>query len=117
MTGNEQMSHDQRGSLIRDLNDSFRQTLVGGTLFLTQGVMHATEGEIAGLMQEIGRFDAFDEDNDPHHEHDFGSLTWQGETMFWKIEYYDDAMFYGSKDPTDPRRDDAGRSVMLASEY
>lgn len=117
MAGNEQMSHDHRAALIRELNDSFRQTLAGGKLFLTAGVMEVTEGEVVDLLQQIGRFDGFDEDNDPHHEHDFGSLTWCGQTMFWKIDYYDGAMVYGSEDPADPRVTTRVLTVMLASEY
>ena len=49
-------------------------------------------------------FDDFNEDNDPHREHDFGSFELEGEKLFWKIDYYDLAGDFGSEDPTDPRR-------------
>jgi len=54
-------------------------------------------------LQKIRAFDAFGEDNDPHHEHDFGAVEEAGERFFWKIDYYDRAMEFGSPDrPTPP---------------
>lgn len=67
-------------------------------------------------------FDAFTEDNDPHHEHDFGSIDYEGNRIFWKIDYYDHASFgtgrdMGSEDPSDAAKTLRVLTVMLAEEY
>jgi hypothetical protein len=64
-------------------------------------------------------FSRFDEDNDPHGEHDFGAMDVpEAGRVFWKIDCYaDGAMEHGSEDPADPRRSFRVLTVMLASEY
>ncbi|RWI35553.1 MAG: DUF3768 domain-containing protein [Mesorhizobium sp.] len=42
------------------------------------------------------------EGNDPYGEHDFGSVQVDGDTFFWKIDYYDLQLEELSEDPTDP---------------
>lgn len=71
--------------------------------------------DVFGLIQAVRRFTDFTEDNDPYGEHDFGSLEWHGETVFWKIDYYDQALQYG-KDPLDVECKRV-LTVLLASEY
>ena len=71
----------------------------------------------AAALQKVATFDAFTDDNDPHGEHDFGSFELCGRKFFWKIEYYDRAMEYGSEDPSDPAKTTRVMTVMLASEY
>jgi hypothetical protein len=96
---------------IAKLNDRFRRSGFG--IMLTQGVQELED--LSGLMYEVCRFNEFTEDNDPYGEHDFGSIVWHGEKVFWKIDYYDQALEYG-EDPLSP---DCRRvmTVMLASEY
>jgi hypothetical protein len=98
-------------SEIAKLNDEFRRSGLGITV--TQGVQ-ALE-DLSGLIYEVCRFNEFPEDKDPYGEHDFGSIVWRGEKVFWKIDYYDQALKYG-EDPLSPecRR---VMTVMLASEY
>jgi hypothetical protein len=117
MTGSEQMTHAERAALIRDQNDRFRKQGRGGQLMLTSGIMAKSDEDLAGLLQAIVDFDAFDPDNDPHGEHDFGSLTWQGEPVFWKIDYYDSDLLYGSPDPANPDVTTRVLTVMMAWEY
>ena len=62
-------------------------------------------------------FDAFVEDNDPRGEHDFGSYEIAGVGLFWKIDYYDEDLRYGSPDPADPLVTRRIITIMLASEY
>ena len=74
---------------IRSLNDAFRRTFVGGAVMITQGVEAMPLDQRRSLLQRIRSFDAFSEDNDPHHEHDFGSVDEAGVHCFWKIDLYE----------------------------
>jgi hypothetical protein len=96
---------------IAKKNDEFRRSGFGITV--TPGVQ-ALE-DLVGLIDEIRRFNEFTEGNDPYGEHDFGTVHWYGEKVFWKIDYYDQALKYGE----DPLSLDCRRvlTVMLASEY
>ena len=96
---------------IAMLNDGFRKS--GQGITVTQGVQ-AIE-DLIGLIDEIRRFNDFNKDNDSYGEHDFGTVYWYGEKVFWKLDYYDQSLIYG-EDPLSPhcRR---GMTVMLASEY
>ncbi|MFG6083650.1 DUF3768 domain-containing protein [Paracoccus litorisediminis] len=120
MAGSEQITHAQRADRIRGLNDYFRKRLTGGKLFLTSGILQLASTDTAELLHLVAgfdAFDAFDDDNDPHREHDFGSLSWRGERVFWKIDYYDPACRYGSSDPACPQLTTRVLTIMLASEY
>jgi Protein of unknown function (DUF3768) len=59
----------------------------------------------------------FIEDNDPHGEHDFGSFEIEGRKLFFKIDYYDKDMRFGSEDPSDPSKTARVLTLMLAEEY
>jgi uncharacterized protein DUF3768 len=43
----------------------------------------------AEALVQVAKFSEFSADNDPHDEHDFGSLDVVGRKFFWKIDYYD----------------------------
>lgn len=60
---------------------------------------------------------AFDADNDPYDEHDFGSFKIIDQRMFWKIDYYGETMDVGSNDPADPAQTTRVLTIMLAEEY
>jgi hypothetical protein len=117
MSGSEQTIIDPRTAAIRALNDAFRMNLRGGRLNVTTGVLEHTGGEIAALILAIAAFDQFTEGNDPYGEHDFGSLTYLGQPMFWKIDYYDLDMLHGSPDPADTDVTNRVLTVMMAWEY
>jgi len=51
------------------------------------------------IREKVEMFDAFTADNNPHGERDFGSIEHNGEKVFWKIDYYDRSLQYGSEDP------------------
>lgn len=102
---------------IRILNDTFRQSGSGGRIMITAGVQELGHAFIARALDAIARFDAFDADNDPYHEHDFGALTVEGEKLFFKIDYFDRTVTMGSPDPADGAVTCRVMTVMLASEY
>jgi hypothetical protein len=102
---------------IRDLNDTFRRTFVGGAVMITAGVEAKPLDQRRSLLQKIRSFDAFSEDNDPHAEHDFGAVDESGDRYFWKIDYYDKNTEFGSPDPADPAVTTRVLTIMRADEY
>lgn len=117
MNGSDQRTIDQTAATIRAQNDAFRKNLSGGRILISTAAMDHMRGKIAGLILAIANFDTFNEDNDPYGEHDFGSLSYMGQPMFWKIDYYDLDMIYGSPDPANPDVTTRTLVVMLAWEY
>lgn len=102
---------------IRELNDAFRSTLSGGRVLITRGVQALGEPGVAAAFARMRVFCEFTADNDPYDEHDFGSFEIGGETLFFKIDYYDAAMEGGSENPSDPAKTTRVLTLMLASEY
>ena len=102
---------------IRVLNDNFRATFVGGQVVMTQGVNELPLDTKARILLAVQTFDAFTADNDPHREHDFGSFEIDGETYFFKVDYYALDMAAGSEDPADPAKTTRVLTIMRADEY
>jgi hypothetical protein len=102
---------------IRDLNDAFRRSCAGGKIMMTAGITAMTDRMRADVFERVRTFDAFTAENDPRGEHDFGSFHVAGRKLFWKIDYYDAAMVFGSEDPADPSKTTRVLTIMLASEY
>jgi hypothetical protein len=102
---------------IRHLNDAFRRSFSGGKVMMTAGVAALPDSAREVVLEEVRKFAAFSGDNDPHGEHDFGSFEVDGRKVFWKIDYYDAAMEFGSEDPADPLKTTRLLTIMLASEY
>ena len=107
----------QQRALIRALNDRFRSTLSGGRVLLTQGVSGKGQGCVAAALAAVQAFTAFTPDNDPHGEHDFGSLSIEGTKLYFKIDYYDAAEQFGSEDPADPAVTTRVLTILLPEEY
>jgi hypothetical protein len=102
---------------IRDLNDTFRKTFAGGVVTLTQGV-DALCGEVKSeVLNRVRTFDRFTDDNDPYGEHDFGSIEIAGQTVFFKLDYYNRSMDGGSENPADSAVTTRVLTIMLAEEY
>ena len=102
---------------IRALNDRFRQSLRGGMLVMTAGVIALGQARQLKILEAVARFDYFDEDNDPYGEHDFGALEVEGERLFFKIDYFAQSLSAHSPDPADEAVTNRVLTVMLAEEY
>jgi len=102
---------------IRALNDAFRQSLIGGRFMITEGVHALGAAASAVILDEVRKFSGFSEDNDPYGEHDFGAVEVRGQRIFWKIDYYDLTLTFGSPNPADSAATTRVLTVMLASEY
>jgi hypothetical protein len=109
-------SKDQLKTITR-LNDVFRRTLVGGRVMMTAGFTALSPTMQGELIKRIRLFNAFAKGNDPHGEHDFGSVELNGVKVFWKIDYYDPSLTGGSDYPTDATKTTRVLTIMLAEEY
>lgn len=113
----DHISPDEQVRRIRELNDAFRRTFQGGRVLMTAGVRSFSESTCAAILQRVRSFCSFSEANDPHGEHDFGSFEHAGQTIFWKIDCYDERLAFGSEDPSDPTKTTRVLTIMLAEEY
>ena len=84
---------------------------------MTRGVEALGTTAIAEIMRAIATFGEFTAHNDPYNEHDFGVIKARGETLFFKIDYYDLSLSHHSPDSADPAVTERVLTVMLASEY
>jgi hypothetical protein len=118
---------------IRYLNDLARRQphQVNAQCFFTPGILALLQADApleaentgldlvkhVALSREIATYDKFNPDNDPHGEHDFGSFVFDGEKVFWKIDYYHPDRDRHAPDPSSVEQCRRIITVMLASEY
>ena len=102
---------------ILALNDAFRRTFVGGVVTLTVGVTALASFVRRSILVKVRAFAEFNEDNDPHGEHDFGVVEVEDAKCFWKIDYYDADGETLSPNPADPAVTTRVLTVMLSDEY
>jgi hypothetical protein len=69
------------------------------------------------VIRRVATFSDFNADNDAHGEHDFGNFTLAGHKFFWKIDYFDAKMEFGSEDPADPTKTTRVLTIMFVEEY
>ena len=124
----EQIAH------IARLNDLARRAMgVACTAVATVGFRSLPEADQSSLRELVETFDAFDEDNDPHGERDFGAVyqltdgRWtterprarddERERVFWKLDYFDRDLRFGSEDAANPAITRRVLTIMLSDEY
>lgn len=105
-----------RAEQIAQLNDKLRKQGEGGQVFVTRNLQASDTYDAAQLVFLVASYAAFDENNDPHGERDFGDVDMNGTTVFWKIDYYDKSLQYGSSDPADPSVTQRVLTLMLAED-
>ena len=119
---------------IARLNDLARKAMgVACTVVATVGFRSLPEADQSQVREMIETYNAFDEDNDPHGERDFGTIyqlgdgSWtterprlsddERERVFWKFDYYDRDLQFGSEDATNSAITRRVLTIMLADEY
>ena len=119
---------------IARLNDVARSAMgVASTAVATVGFRSLPEADRSRVRELIEIYDAFDEDNDPHGERDFGTIYQLGdgcwtterprerdderERVFWKFDYYDRDLQFGSENAANPAVTRRVLTIMLADEY
>ena len=127
------VAREQTARIAR-LNDLARRAMgVACTAVATVGFRSLPEADQSQVRELIETFDAFDEDNDPHGERDFGTIHQLGdgdwtterprlrederERVFWKLDYYDRDLHFGSEDAANPAITRRVLTIMLADEY
>jgi hypothetical protein len=108
---------DTRTDRIRTLNDDLRQHLLGGRAVITPGIAALGQQAVERIVKTIAVYDDFCHANDPHEEHDFGSFEADGQTIFFKIDYYDKTLTDHSPDPSDASMTERVITIILAEEY
>jgi hypothetical protein len=110
---------DGSKDVTRKLNDEFRRSMNPelGKCVMTRGVVQLPELERIAVIQKTKFYKDFTEANDPHGEHDFGSFEVRGQKCYFKIDYYDESLEFGSEDPSDPEKTTRVLTLMLANEY
>lgn len=102
---------------IAELNDSFRRSFQGGTVFMTRGIDALDESTKAQVIAAVKSDSDFTEGNDPHGEHDYGTVQIAGRTYVWKIDTYDLRLKYMSPDPSDTAVTRRVLTILLPSEW
>ncbi len=100
---------------VAALNDAARKMFTGCRVYMTPGVQALCQTQ--AIAARVQAYDDFSERNDPYGERDFGSFEFCGETIFWKIEYFDLDLQMYSLDPSDPTVTARVLTIMLAHEY
>ena len=106
---------------------------VACTAIATVGFRSLPTSDQSRVRELIETFDAFDEDNDPHGERDFGAVyqlacgRWtterprarddERERVLWKLDCYDRDLRFGSEDPANSAVTRRVLTIMLADEY
>lgn len=107
----------------RRLNDEMRAGILTGgseaygTVVMTRGVADCGHDFVARVGKAVASFDAFDRENDPYAEHDFGAFDIDHQKLFFKIDYYSLDMKSHSPDKSDVGVTHRVLTIMLASEY
>ena len=127
------IAREQTARIAR-LNDLARRAMgVACTAVATVGFRSLPEADQLQVRELIETYDAFDEDNDPHSERDFGTIyqladgRWtterprlrddERERVFWKFDYYDCDLRFGSEDADNPAVTRRVLTIMLSDEY
>lgn len=98
---------------IRELNDFCRRTVgIGGYVRFTPGISRLGSKACDRIVRKVQRY----EDFDPEGEHSFGAFQDAGQTIFFRIDYYDRALARESDDPADPVKTHRVLTIMLADE-
>lgn len=133
---------NEKTERIAALNDAARANLggMGGAgcrLICTAGFAALPGDDRSAVLALVRAYEAFDGENDPHGERDFGTICqladgrWTGakqprhadgtdsvrERVFWKFDYYDLACEFGSEASDDAALTTRVLTIMLAEEY
>jgi hypothetical protein len=105
---------DSKSDQIRILNDYLRTTFTGGRIVVTASIAELDRQRKARVLLAVRKFNKFDADNDPHHEHDVAFFEVDGEHYFFKVDLYEEP---DVKSANGERVVTRVLTIMLAEEY
>ena len=118
---------ENRRAKIAELNDQVRKDAGRPTshfqatnphrVLITAGITALPLEDQIAICRKVREFNTFDDDNDPYGKHEYGIVEHRGKSVFWKIDYYDRALEYGSEDPADPEKTCRVLTILFATEY
>ena len=116
-----QIEAGMHAQLIAQLNDRLRKTMAPcyGKIVMA-GSLAQEDPELQVIAaRKVRMFDEFTRDNDPHGEHDFGTVQLKGRPVYWKIDYFEKGTGwnFGSEFPEDDSKTDRMLTIMYASDY
>ena len=121
-------SQAERLARVAALNDALRRSIHNpgrNQIVVTAGVV-ALIGNVAlfrgfrrraEIIRIVRDYDNFTPDNDPIGEHDFGRFDFEDAILYWKIDYYDVDLAFGSSDPANPDVTIRVLTILRADEY
>lgn len=107
----------ERTDRIRQLNDQVRMLKTNGDIHWAGDLAQEEFDLRMKVLEAVASFNAFNEGDDPHGEHDFGKVTVDGQEFYFKIDYYDPTMKFGSDDPADPAKTVRVMTLMHTRDY
>ena len=102
---------------IRQLNDRLRTTFQGGRVMKSSAVAGLPAEKQGELFRLVRDFNDFNPENDPYQEHDFGAMSLDNTTWYFKIDYYDVDERFGADDPSEGSRTKRVMTIMHCSEF
>ena len=112
--------HSARSISIAAQNDVFRKTFDPelGMVGMTATVDALPDKTKHFLFLQVQDYTDFKPDgNDDYCEHDFGTIKLEGETYYFKIDYYDKSYEKGSEDPANPALTNRVLLIMARQDY
>jgi len=125
MTPEEREAYAERVAVLNDRLRASPNNNLLGRIVMTQGIQAMIEDSNASpfwfdqgnLLRIVRDYSDFTGDNDPYGQRDFGIFDWKETRCYWKIDYYDQALVYGSDDPADPSVTYRILTILRADEY
>lgn len=115
------MTDDEKKARIRELNDELRlgRRPRNGKVILTgSAASEAGDPErVRAIVMALHQFNDFNEDNDPHGEHDCAIFKVGDEDFMFKVDYFALDEETLSEHPEDPNVTIRVMSVFYASDY
>ena len=124
MTGGE-IAAAMETMAVAQQNDRFRRAMIAGTDpltprgrdMLTRAVADRGPDFERAAIRAVAQDTAFPKDDDPHKDRSFGTVTVEGERLFWKIDLYDASYEWASHDPANKRVTRRVLTIMFPSDY
>jgi hypothetical protein len=106
-------------AVIAAYNDLLRSTFHPryGKVVMTRAVADLEPEKRQRLFRAVREFSDFTEDNNPHGERDMAFFEVDGRKWYYKIDYYDLKMKFGSPDASDPTKTCRILTIAAAEDY